>query len=31
MAFAAGKESFAPGQIPIAEARMITEKLLQHA
>jgi len=31
MAFGAGQESSAPGQIPIAEARAIAEKLLGHA
>lgn len=31
MAFAVGKESSAPGQIPLAEARSITESLLRYA
>lgn len=31
MAFAVGRESSAPGQIPLAEARSITESLLRYA
>ena len=31
MAFGAGQESSAPGQVPIADARVISEKLLKYA